>query len=475
MRSLRASPSALAVTRPPSTLVQGLVAASLGVLLGGAVVYPPLRMVAGAIAGVVLVPLLVISAPLRLTVLVIGAVIALQSAQTLVLGKLIYILLVAIIVVVSVARVAMVHFQRSPWIASLAVGSSVMLVITMLSVAVALPSGVGLETWMRDVVGYVFLALFPLVAVDFAHSVRKELLVSVLVGAGILTSGSFTVYWLGRRGLLPLPSEPLTYSSFLLSGALLSYAYAQCILGRRPLVWSLLAATVLVAFMVTGTRSTIMLLVPLLATGMYAAASLRTFRARRVVALLAVIAVVGTAGFAALAGSQSWGRLVVTRFLSVPNVVSLGVSRSADPSLHERSQQAESAWQTFLGAPAFGVGPGHVFYWNAASGESKSTTAIDTSLSLLAKFGVTGLIGVLCLVGSVVLALRAGSARASPELGAVIGFAALLAVFTPFGSVFEDKGTSLGLLFLLALALAPRPYGSPVVRRLRQTRSAPRT
>ena len=80
---------------------------------------------------------------------------------------------------------------------------------------------------------------------------------------------------------------------------------------------------------------------------------------------------------------------------------------------------------------------------------------VDTSLSVLAKFGIVGTTLILALAIAFVLFLR-NAARGSGitvAQTALMGYAAMALLISPFAVPLEDKGFSFGLLFLLALSL----------------------
>jgi hypothetical protein len=101
------------------------------------------------------------------------------------------------------------------------------------------------------------------------------------------------------------------------------------------------------------------------------------------------------------------------------------------------------------------VGPGHTFEWRDVSGFQHSTLNPDTSVSLLAKFGVLGLGAVVAgIIGyAFFLARLARHARASVAHLALSGYAAVVVARAMLQLPFDDKGLALALVILVALAL----------------------
>ena len=138
------------------------------------------------------------------------------------------------------------------------------------------------------------------------------------------------------------------------------------------------------------------------------------------------------------------------RFTSLPDVLG---NPSSDQSYNLRASQWRIAWRTFTSNPAAGVGPGHRFTWPypyVPSGTSSGYN-LDTPVAFPAKFGIVGLAVIVAGLGACVVFLRRlwSPGRPTVEQLAFAGFAAIVVASVPLGTVFEEKGFSFGLLFLL--------------------------
>jgi hypothetical protein len=101
-----------------------------------------------------------------------------------------------------------------------------------------------------------------------------------------------------------------------------------------------------------------------------------------------------------------------------------------------------------------GVGPGHPIEWVNVSGHVRTGFIADTPLVLPAKFGV---LGIFVFLGAAVT--YASTARTAMRKGrrsgitlTLVGYGAWTIVTIPLGFIVEDKGASLALMMLLALA-----------------------
>jgi hypothetical protein len=81
----------------------------------------------------------------------------------------------------------------------------------------------------------------------------------------------------------------------------------------------------------------------------------------------------------------------------------------------------------------------------------------DTPLTILAKFGLLGILIWIVLGWATVTTLRHLRSRGVDGLtvrSAILGFAAGIVALTPLGPQLEDKGTGLAILLLLGIAFA---------------------
>ena len=414
------------------------------------------------------IPLIALAASLllldgrsRLPFLVFGGLAALQSSQDVNLLKVVYLAGVGIAVAGSVMRLQ--HGQaeggRAMNAQPLIVVSGLFLVMIGLSFPVAMAYGTSLDAWLRDGSAYLLFAAAIVVGVDARASYSPRAIGWLLIVAGLISTLSFTVQWVGTgwRGLADLPVQRLVLSSFFLPAAIFTYASVRSILSgaRAAMPWVACAATVAGLMLVTGTRSSLLLVIG-------PAAGLLVFRknGRRVgtrllpLSVLFLLVILAALQLASIGSIAETGRLLA-RFESIGGL--LGNPRS-DASLLDRLAQTSAGLQSFLGAPITGVGAGHLFRWIDGFGMSHESFILDAPTAFAAKFGLAGL-GV--AVASAVLMIRwvgASASRTPVAAAASAGFMAICATwFLLFGSPWEDKGFSLAVALFVALVSRELP------------------
>jgi hypothetical protein len=129
----------------------------------------------------------------------------------------------------------------------------------------------------------------------------------------------------------------------------------------------------------------------------------------------------------------------------------------SDISLRLRWAQTVSAWNIFVSSPLVGRGLGVPIPWIDWDGTLMATFSADTPLTVLAKFGLFGIVIWVALAWATISTLRRLRRTGGPgsfARSALLGFATGIVVLAPFGSQLEDKGTGLSLILLLGLALA---------------------
>ena len=419
---------------------------------------------------------LVFDGRFRVAFILFGGMLALQSSPNLDTTKIGYLVgalicLAGATAAVWTERTTPAVKLRAPWIAA----SAALALLIAMSFLVAQGEGTSPIDWMRDIAAYGLFAAVPVFALDAEASASRKLLVGMLVVAGLLGGLAWAVEWLSRRQILELPFERLVFPSGQLPGMLYLFALATAFTaGKRSLLWGLLAGVILGLFLITGTRSSLLLLIGPLAMAILAGrthlrSTLLVLASHAVVAVAVVLAFQFALELPALVGSptdadrgspvQSGSPIPIG---SAPNVIGerLGSlpavfgNMSSDPSFKERLAQYQAAWALFASSPIVGVGPGHSIEWINVSGQLQTGYEADTPLVLPAKFG---LIGVLVFLGAaaaylstVVIAWRKD--RRSGITLTLVGFGVWTIVGLPLGFAVEDKGASLALMLLLALA-----------------------
>ena len=419
---------------------------------------------------------LVFDGRFRVAFVLFGGMLALQSSPTLDAVKITYLVgtvlcLVGALVTVWRARRTPEVRLGVPWIAV----SAALAVLIAMSFLVARANLTSTMDWTRDVAAYGLFAAVPVLALDVQSSASRKLLIGLLVVAGILGGVSWAFEWLSRRNIADLPLTHLVFPSGQLPSMLYLFAMATALTARRGGgAWVALGGVILGLFLLTGTRSSLLLLIGPLAIAVLLGrpgmrSSLLTFLSHGVVAVAVVLAFQLALALPTVLepggtpGEPSGSKPPATAGPGVlpDRLGSLGAllnSQAIDPSMKERVAQYQAAWALFVSSPIVGVGPGHPIVWTNVSGRQRTGFTADTPLVMPAKFGVVGMLvflGAAVAYGSTVRTAWQRDPRSVITL-TLVGYAVLTIVGLPLGFPVEDKGASLALILLLALAFAER-------------------
>lgn len=418
----------------------------------------------------------------RIAFILFGGMVALQSSPTLNAPKIVYLVgtvlcLVGALAVVWGARRTPEVRLSAPWIAA----SAALAALIAMSFLVARADGTSITNWVRDVAAYALFAAVPVFALDGQAFTSPKLLVGMLVLAGLLGGLSWAVEWLSRREIVELPIARLVFPGSQLPGMLYLLAMATALTAvRRRAAWVVLAGVILGLFLITGTRASLLLLVGPLAMAATAGwthirSSLSSIAGHGVVAVAVVLAfqlalalpvVLGLGRTPGEPGSSaspapSIPAVLGDRFGTLPGVLG---NPASDASFEERVAQYEAAWALLVSSPIVGVGPGHAIEWFDISGYKRTEFTADTPLVMPAKFGLLGVLvflGAAVAYGSTVRTALRRNRRSGITL-TLVGYAMWTIVGLPLGFPIEDKGASLALILVLALAFAERDAAQPI-------------
>lgn len=392
--------------------------------------------------------------------------VALQSSQTLDLSKLIYFGIAAVAsgwaAYAVLRRGGQALVVGRPWLLL----SALALLIVGVSLPVALASGIPLDDWLRDSAAYLLFAAVPWLALDVSATTSPRALTVLLGVAGALSVMSFSVEWLERRRLADLAIDRLTLPSFFLAVSFFCLMWAIAASSARLRAIPLAAGTVSLALvLLTGTRSTVVLLAAPFAIGALIAWHRNWGRVARHVAVTVGQVLLAAAIVVAWQGATRWATGdggtadpaqpgtarppdTTDRIGTIDDVVA-----GTDNSLRERIAQTQSAIDAFWRSPAVGTGPGYRFEWLNYAGEPRATFTLDSPAVVVGKFGMGG---ILLLIGLVWVYSRHATslwrrAAWSSAATATVAYGAVALAWLPLGWPIEDKGFSLALIPLLAL------------------------
>lgn len=396
---------------------------------------------------------LILSAHARFGVVVFGALIVFQSSDELTTMKLLY--LFALGISFGAALVRLSSLAGTPAFRDLAPmlrASIVLFAVIAASLPVSILNEIPQKPWLRDVAPYVMVACAPVFALDAQASMRRATLHRLLVLGGTLGALGFMARWLTNRGIADLSFVAVGLPTLVLASVVIAYGVSVLLHGhRRRLAWAALTAAVFAMLLSTGTRTALVLLAAPLAVvfGSWHRIGQRSFRLVAAAPLVAVLVFLGAQGIVRVTNADTE---VLAKRASL--LFETG-ERSADRSYLDRLAQTESAWESFRSSPIVGAGPGTPIVWLNSFNQVQVATVVDSPVSFLAKFGLFGLVAPLFLAVGFVATLRALGRRTGERTItqlALIGFGAIVAVWSLLHNPYEDKGFAIGLMLLLALA-----------------------
>jgi hypothetical protein len=399
----------------------------------------------------------------RLLVLIFGGLAVFYSSSGVSPLKALYLVCLPVIAVRSALSIGVLRGagERDRVRDRVSAATVLMALPIAISLPVALLNHTPASLWIRDAVPYLLITISPLVALDLSRNVSPLFLSRTLVGSGLVATVSFAVWNIHVRHLASLPFGALLYPSLLLPFALFSYACARMLfcVGRDTWLWGLVAFVVLVSVVGTGTRLGLVLLAAPVVM-LFGRGGMR--RALRTLALVITAAAVIAFVLGVLAPVVGISTAVVSERIKLTESAIAHPTR--DGSIKARFSEGSAAWRLFIGAPALGDGPGHLYtQYFPGSGQNSNRFTLDTSVTVLSKFGVLGGACFVAAFALMALCVRQGGTRDASL--ALLGLAVITLISLPISNPFEDKGFAYGLVLLLGLAWQRDERASQLVPR----------
>jgi hypothetical protein len=452
----------------PGDVVAVIITAGLALEVGAAVVTKPFfAFVPVAVLGGLL---LLVDGRARIAFVVFGGLFFLQSSDSLGTVKLLYLL-----GVIAAGGGALFRYgQARDWVNRGLAWPLIRLFIVLfalltVSLFVAHGHDVRRTDWLRDVAPYILFAFVPLFALDAQAAFSRKGLIRILVIAGSVATVSFATYWLEHRHIATLPFSRFGLSSFFLPSSLFAYSIAAALhQQRKRLRWLALAAGAFSLLIITGTRSTLLLLLVPLMIVLGARRNLSSRFVKVLVVTPVALVLISAGTYTVMSATHASASILSKRIAILKHT-----GTSSDASYIDRQAQAHVAARVFSSNLVFGAGPGTNFDWTVRGVGKRSGFILDSPLDFPAKFGLVGLLAlatILLSYGSFVKsAVRINHPRT--ETLALTGYAALAFANSFLTNILEDKGFSLGLLLLLALVFrtssTPTKHARPVGRAIR--------
>lgn len=330
--------------------------------------------------------------------------------------------------------------------------------LVTLSMPVALINRTPMLSWLRDAASMVFVASTPIFALD-ARKLRSPLiLLAIFVMTGLIGSLMFAYEMLHRYSGDAGGAHASGLVSLFLPVALFLYSTSELIVGKHFRAgWAVISISVLALMLLSGSRGMLTtLFIPLAMIIVGLRPSWRhlvkyTLESVVVTALALTLLVYSAGSFGRAIGAR--GERAINHLLMIKLLMK---HPSQDQSFQERLWETIEATKVFMAQPVLGVGPGHEFTIKRANHKVLTTYSIvDTPMEFPAKYGLAG-IGILFIAGYALYAFIRSAIRggddSAPAL-ALVGFGLFSFVRILVSSPFDDKGYSMGLLFLLALCV----------------------
>lgn len=389
------------------------------------------------------------SAQMRLYVFVGLGMLVMQSESGFISSlKPIYFLLVIAFGLMALSNVKYLDANIRKALSPVFLGSALLLVLIAIYVIYSLIQGEAPSRVIRDAFTYVLIVAAPFIGADAS---RESTLVSArLFVAGVtgLAAVSFSVFWLSARQVGVQNADRLFMFSIILSGLGIMLGIVYGMLRLRP-VWLMFGIFCLLAVLVTGTRSGLLLVLGLLGA-LGAKHKLRIPLPKLSAGLLCV-----TGGayllLPAVSGRVSQDGFMDSRVRALQNVLEGGIESDASGVMRFRAY--EILYEVWNDKPLFGVGFGKAFT-SVHPGQAPVDFQLDSSMLILAKFGLFGAATMVVAIGLIFFGLlvfhKQTHARSEVQTVAA-AFIFMVGCFFLLGLPMEDKGFAYSVCLLVYL------------------------
>ncbi|RWZ68631.1 hypothetical protein ELQ92_05375 [Labedella populi] len=390
----------------------------------------------------------------RLVWFIGGAMLVFQVGDGLTPEKLIYMVGIVAASIISVVRFRTIGGQqwarrfRLSLVGSAVLAGWILLVTSIHSLVVM---GIEPTMWARDALTYLLIAAAVPIAIDAASttSLRTARILSIVVG--VLAASGFAVVWIQSRGYGATEGEvERSFLASLLAVTVpLALAFALGLAGRRfNLLWVALGCSLIVAVLITGTRTGFVLVAALV--GVIGAVSKERVGAVRFVggAVASIALIAAAVPIAAAAFSSATD--VLARLTGIVATLERGFGQDQSGAMREWATHRSAS--IFQSNPVLGQGLG-VFFPNPNPLGVASSFSLDTPMMFPAKFGILG-----CIVVVVALVLimypvirKTPDTRWLVESTAARGATLVWVALLPLASTTEDKGFAISIALIVLL------------------------
>ncbi|WP_445190277.1 O-antigen ligase family protein [Pseudonocardia sp. Cha107L01] len=216
----------------------------------------------------------------------------------------------------------------------------------------------------------------------------------------------------------------------------------------RRWTWAATSVIILVAMLMTGSRTNLVLLAAF--AGVVGSAHNCRLSPRKILGLLAGV------GLTILVVTP----VVAQFFVSDPTFLEGRLNEAltvvvgdanADGSYEARRAAYDLTAEAFINHIAFGTGPGYLYTLPPAT-----TFGLDAPGIVPAKFGLIGIVIIGSFLASVAITVKKirRSCGPSPGITSACGWTAVLITLIPFGPWIEDKGFAVALTILFGIIIA---------------------
>jgi O-antigen ligase len=310
--------------------------------------------------------------------------------------------------------------------------------------------GTPFDLWFRDVLPYLLIAVLPYIGIEAGIAISPQWSRRWIITIGLVSSAGLAAEWLNRRGVSALPFGGFVLSSTVIPALCFAYAITKAGLpsSLRRGAWTATAALILVAVLVSGSRSSLTL--PIAFLGVIGTPEKFRLSPRKAAGLL----------FGIVASLLVIAPVAAQLFVSDPNFLSgrlndtlsvIGGNGESDGSYGARRESYSLTTEAFANHPTLGTGPGYLY-----SNPPARAFNLDAPGIVPAKFGLVGMAIIALFLVSVIVTIRRiqRSYGPSPAITAARGWSVVLIVLVPLGPWIEDKGFALALAILFGLVLA---------------------